>query len=147
MSTFHSIHFHIIFSTKHRKPWIDDKWIGDLHGYLGGTVKGLGAAPLKIGGVADHVHMLIGCKTTHCPAELVREIKKSATAWVHDEIGLTAFGWQDGYAIFSLSPDACSGVSNYIGNQAEHHRKKLSIEELKQLLAKAGIEYDPKYLE
>ena len=68
MSTFHSIHFHIVFSTKHRKPWIDDKWIGDLHGYLGGTVNGLGAAPLKIGGVADHVHMLVGCKTTHRPA-------------------------------------------------------------------------------
>lgn len=96
MSTYHSIHFHIILSTKHRKPWIDDKWIGDLHGYLGGTVKGLGAVPLKIGGVADHIHMLVGCKTTHCPAELVRETKKSATAWVHDAIGLTSFGWQDG---------------------------------------------------
>ena len=147
MSTYHSIHFHIIFSTKHRKPWIDDKWIDDLHGYLGGTTKGLDAVPLKIGGVADHVHMLVGCKTTHRPSDLVREIKKAATAWVRETIRLSSFGWQDGYAIFSLSPDACRGVAKYIGNQAEHHRKKSSIEELTELLAKAGIEYDQKYLE
>ncbi len=82
MSTYHSIHYHIIFSTKHRKPWILDKWISDLHGYIGGTVKGLDAVPLKIGGLADHVNLLIGCKTKHCLADLVRELKKAATLWV-----------------------------------------------------------------
>jgi REP element-mobilizing transposase RayT len=147
MSTYHSIHYHIIFSTKHRKPWIDDKWIADLHGYLGGIVKGLDAIPLKIGGVADHVHLLIGCKTTHRPADLVREIKKAATLWIHNEIGFAPFAWQDGYAVFSLSPDACPGVCNYIEHQAEHHRKKSSFEELKELLARAAIKYDPQYLE
>jgi hypothetical protein len=114
---------------------------------MGGTIKGLDAIPLKIGGIADHAHLLIGCKTTHRPADLVREIKKSATAWVREEIDLEPFCWQDGYAIFSLGPDACPGVSRYIENQADHHKKKTSLEELKELLARAGIEYDPKYLD
>ncbi|WP_417731235.1 IS200/IS605 family transposase [Rosistilla oblonga] len=147
MSTYHCIHFHIIFSTKHRKPWIADTWIHQLHAYLGGTLKGLEAVPLKIGGVSDHVHMLVGCKTTHCPADLVRETKSAATLWVHKEIKFAPFAWQEGYAIFSLSPDACPGVAKYIEHQAAHHQKKSSLDELKELLAKAGVQYDPKYLE
>ncbi|TWU01202.1 IS200/IS605 family transposase [Stieleria varia] len=147
MSTYHSIHFHIVFSTKHRKPWIEEEWIEDFHSYIGGTIKGLGAIPLKVGGVADHVHLLVGCKTTHRPCDLVREIKKAATAWVHSEIGFMPFVWQDGYAIFSVSPDACSTVSRYIENQKEHHRKMTFLEELVEILKLAGIEFDPQYLE
>lgn len=147
MSTFHSIHFHIVFSTKNRAPWIKDDWIGRLHGYMGGIAKGLDAVPAKIGGVSDHVHMLAGCRTTHRPADLVREIKKSATAWVHDEIGFEPFCWQDGYAIFSVSPDARPSVAAYIENQAEHHHKRSYQEELRAMLERAEIEYDPRYLE
>ena len=147
MSTYHSIHFHIVFSTKNRKPWIKDSWIGRLHEYLGGTIRGLEAIPLKTGGVADHVHLLIGCRTTHRPSDLVREIKKSATTWIHEEIGFEPFAWQDGYAIISVSPNACPSVVNYITNQKEHHRKRTYREELERILKEAGIDYDPKYLD
>ncbi len=147
MSTYHAITFHIVFSTKHRKPWIKDTWIERFHEYLGGTMRGLDAVPLKIGGVADHVHLLIGCKTTHRPSDLVREIKKSATAWVRETVGFEPFAWQDGYSIFSVSPDACSKVAAYIANQAEHHRTRSFQEELLLMLEQAGIEYDPKFLE
>jgi REP element-mobilizing transposase RayT len=146
VSTYHSIHFHIIFSTKHRQPWIKDAWIERLHEYIGGTIKGLDVVPVQIGGVADHVHLLVGCKTTHRPSDLVREIKKSATAWVHDEMGFEPFVWQEGYAILSVSPDACESVARYIANQAEHHRKRTFREELVDVLQRAGIQYDPEYL-
>ena len=147
MSTYHSIHFHVVFSTKHRQPWIKEAWISQLHEYMGGTVKGLDAVPLKIGGVADHVHLLLGCKTIHRPSDLVRDIKKSATAWVHDEIGFAPFLWQEGYAIISVSPNAIASVASYVGNQVEHHHKKSFQEELGDILDRAGIKYDPKYLE
>lgn len=147
MSTYSSIHFHIIFSTKYRKPWIKKDWIARLHEYIGGTIKGLKAVPLQIGGVEDHVHLLVGCKTNHRPCDLVREIKKASTAWVHSEIGMTVFGWQDGYAIISVSPNAIKGVSGYIANQEEHHRQRSFREELEIILKRAGIEYDPRYLE
>ena len=147
MSTFHSIHYHIIFSTKFRKPWIKDAWISRLHEYVGGTIKGLDATPLKVGGVADHVHLLVGCKTTHRPSDLVREIKKAASAWVHDELGVQPFAWQNGYAIFSVSPNALSVVVAYIANQAEHHRKRSFREELMEMLDTAGVEYEPRFLE
>lgn len=147
MSTYTSIHFHVVFSTKNRKRWIKADWLERLHEYMGGTIRGLDLVPLCIGGVEDHVHALLGCKPNHRPSDFVRELKKAATAWVHKEIGIRAFAWQEGYAIISVSPGACAGVAKYINNQAEHHRGRTFREELETILQRAGIEYDPKYLE
>ncbi|WP_146525644.1 IS200/IS605 family transposase [Novipirellula artificiosorum] len=146
MSTYHSLHYHLVFSTKNRKPWIKEAWIGRLHSYLGGTLQGMDVKPLDIGGVEDHVHLLMGMKPTHRISDVVRELKKSATEWVHHEIDFAPFGWQDGYAIFSLSPDACPTVSRYIRHQKEHHQKRSFREELIKMLDRAGIQYDPTYL-
>lgn len=146
MSTFHSINLHVTFSTKYRKPYIRDEWIERLHGYLGGTVNQFGAKPIKIGGVADHVHLLLGVKPVHQLSELMRELKKSSSKSVHESIGCKAFEWQEGYAGFSVSPPACSSVSAYIANKKEHHRKRSFQDELVSMLENANIEYDPKYL-
>jgi REP element-mobilizing transposase RayT len=147
MSTYLSLHFHIVYSTKNRAPFIKDSWIERLHEYMGGTVTGLGGVPQKIGGVADHVHLLVGLKATHCLADFMRELKKSTTAWVHEQIGLGDFAWQEGYAAFTVSPTARSGVKEYIASQAEHHRVKPFREELIELLHRAEIEFDERFLD
>lgn len=85
-STYLSLHYHIVFSTKERRPMIADAWKSRLHEYLGGTVKGLDGFPQRVGGVADHVHLLVGLKSTHCLADFLRELKKASSAWVHNEI-------------------------------------------------------------
>lgn len=146
-STFTSLHYHIVFSTKARKKFIDLAWRQRLHQYLGGTVKGLDGIAESIGGVEDHVHLLVGLKPTHTLADFVREVKKSSSAWIHEEIGLRRFAWQEGYSAFTVSPNARVGVRRYIANQEAHHRRKTFTEELKELLTKAGIAFDPKYLE
>lgn len=146
-STYLSLHYHLVFSTKHRQPSIHDAWRERLHQYLGGTVSGLGGFPQGIGGVADHVHLLVGLKATHCLSDFMRELKKASSAWVHEEIGLESFAWQDGYSAFTVSATARSGVQIYIANQEEHHRVRSFREELIDLLQRAGVEYDPKYLE
>ncbi len=147
MSTYHSLNYHITFSTKNRTPWIKSHWIGRLHAYIGGTVNDLGGKALNIGGVEDHVHLLIGLKPTHCISDFMRELKKSASKWVHEMIEFPPFEWQDGYAVFSVSPTGRESVTKYIENQKEHHRKKSFREELIFMLKKAGIEFDPKYLD
>ncbi len=147
MSTYYSLHYHLVFSTKHRKPWIKGAWSERLHGYLGGTLAGMDIKPLTIGGVADHVHLLMGAKTTHRICDVVRELKKAATDWVHTEIRYEPFRWQEGYSIFSVSPNALKSVATYIDHQGEHHRTLSFREELMDFLDKAGIEYDPQYLE
>ena len=146
-STYLSLHYHLVFGTKNREACIAPAWRTRLHDYLGGTIRGLGGFPEGVGGVADHVHLLVGLKATHCLADVMRELKKASSAWVHDEIGLPAFAWQEGYAAFTVSATVREAVKHYIANQEEHHRVKSFREELVEMLAKAGIEYDAKYLD
>lgn len=146
-STYLSLHYHLIFSTKHREPWIDLVWCPRLHEYLGGGVRGLGGFPEIVGGVADHVHLLVRLKATHCLADFMRELKKASSVWVHDEMKLPGFAWQEGYAAFTVSASALEAVRDYIAHQAEHHRTRTFREELIEMLEKSGVEYDPRYLD
>ncbi len=146
-STYLDLTCHVIFSTNHRQPWIDERWLPDLHAYIGGTIRGLGATPLAIGGVDDHVHLLMGLRGTHAVSDVVREVKKASTAWVKSSIHLPRFSWQEGYAAFSVSAINKNSVVAYIGNQKEHHRSVSSLEELIVELERAEIVFDDSYLE
>ena len=146
-STYLSLHYHLVFSTKNRAPLIALQWRLRLHEYLGGTIAGLGGSSEGIGGVSDHVHLLVGLRATHCLADVMRELKKSASVWVHREISLETFAWQDGYAAFTVSATAREAVQRYIANQEEHHRAKPYRDELIEMLEKAGVEFDPEYLD
>ncbi len=146
-STFLSLHYHLVFSTKDRYPFIQPQWQERLFEYLGGTIKGLGGFPQAVGGVADHVHLLLGLKATHCLADFMRELKKASSMWMHDELNVGTFAWQEGYAAFTVSASVRAGVKRYIANQAEHHRKMTFREELVEMLEKAGVAYDSKYLD
>ncbi len=110
-------------------------------------MRGLGAVPEVVGGVADHVHLLVSLKATHCLADFMRELKKASSVWVHEELKLNGFAWQEGYAAFTVSASARDAVRDYIARQEEHHRKKTFREELVEMLEKAGVVYDPRYLE
>ena len=146
-STYLSLHYHFVFGTKDRVPSIDNAWRTRLHEYLGGTLRGLGAFVGSVGGVADHVHVLAGLRATHCVSDVMRELKKASSLWVHDAIGVRTFVWQEGYAAFTVSATARDAVQRYILNQEEHHRARTFREELIGMLVKAGVEYDPGYLD
>lgn len=146
-STFLSLHYHLVFSTKDREPLIDEGWLERLHEYLGGIVAGLGGIPQGVGGVADHVHLLVGLKATHCLADFMRELKKASSVWVRDEIGERRFAWQEGYGAFSVSPTARKQVWKYLANQAGHHRVKSFRGELAEFLREAGVDYEDRYLD
>ena len=145
-STYLSLHYHLVFATKNREPLIDAEWRPRLHQFLGGTIAGLGGVPQGIGGVADHVHLLVGLKATHCLADVLRELKKASSVWVHEEIGMKSFAWQEGYAAFTVSAPSGKAVQKYIANQEAHHRKRSYREELIEMLDKAEIKFDPRYL-
>ena len=144
-STFYSLHHHVVFSTKERRPLLKPNWRPRLYKYLGGTIRGLGGVAEIIGGVEDHVHILMSLRTTDAPADMVREFKKASSKWVAERYD-TAFAWQEGYGIFSVSWTHCKSVATYIEGQAEHHRKVPFAEELKRVLRKNGVSYDPKWL-
>ena len=146
-STYLSLHYHLVIGTRGHMPLIDAAWRLRLHEYLGGTIRGLGGFPEEVGGVADHVHLLVGLKATHCLADVMRELKKASSVWVHEALGFQRFAWQEGYAAFTVSATARESVRGYIANQPEHHRVRTFREEVVEMLEKAGVTYDPQYLD
>jgi len=113
---------------------------------MGGCLKRLDAFPQEIGGVADHVHLLIGIKPVHAIADLVKETKRVSTEWVRESKRIHGFGWQEGYGAFSVSKSAVPSVREYIQQQEKHHQKRTFQEEYREFLEKHGIEYDERYL-
>ena len=102
-STHLSLHYHLVFRTKNDEPVITSAWRDRLHAYLGGVIRTLGGAPEAIGGVADHVHLLVGLRATHTLADVLRELKSVSSKWVHEEVGVCSFSWQEGYGAFTVS--------------------------------------------
>jgi REP element-mobilizing transposase RayT len=146
-STYLSLHYHLVFSTKGREPIIATTWRQQLHKYLAGTVEGLGARCEIVGGIADHVHLLIELRATHTLADFIRELKRASSVWVHSDMTKPEFAWQEGYAAFTVSASTVDEIRRYIENQEEHHRERSFREELKIMLQRSGVKYDERYLD
>jgi putative transposase len=144
-STYYSLHYHWVCSTKERRLFIRPDWQPGLHEYLGGTVRGLGGVALQVGGVQDHVHALLGLKPVHCLADFVRELKKASSVWAASQHE-PQFEWQEGYSVFSVSASMIEAVRQYVAGQEEHHRRRSFAEELEELLQKHGVQCNPKFL-
>ncbi len=145
--TFCSLHAHCVFSTKEREPWIDSELEPRLWAYLGGIARELGIKPLCIGGMPDHVHLLLSMPTTIAPAKAIQTIKGNSSKWVHDTFPKRhLFEWQKGYGIFSVSQSRISATVAYIETQREHHQKLSFQDELLAILRKHGIAYDERYI-
>jgi len=138
-------HFHIIFSTKHRQPFLNEQIRERVHAFLGGIVRDLKGAAISVGGVEDHVHMLVKWRTDEAIATLMREVKSRSSRWIHEQVGVRDFAWQSGYSVFSVSKSSVESVVEYIMRQEEHHRKQSFKDELIALLERHGVEWHPDY--
>ena len=145
-STHTSLHYHLVWATKERRNLIEPAWKPRLHAWLGGSIRALGGVPLEINGMGDHVHALVGLKPTHCLSDLMRVVKGESSEWIHNELHAQLFQWQEGFFAVSVSPSQVQKVRHYIRNQEKHHQQKTSAEEYVELLRRAGIEYDERYL-
>ena len=142
-----AVYIHLVFSTKHRQPFLRDKSLReDLHAFLGGTSKTLECPPLIVGGVEDHVHLLARFGRTITQADWVKELKRVSNLWLKEEGGIAGFAWQAGYSDFSVSQSKLEQVRRYIANQEKHHRKRSFQDEVRALLTRHRIEWDERYV-
>lgn len=144
--TFSNLLYHVVFSTKNRAPLIGDELREPLYHYIGGILRAEDGALLEIGGVADHVHLLVRLRPSTAIAEAVRLVKANSSKWVHEERKVDAFGWQTGYGAFTVSESQVDGVRRYIRRQPVHHRRRTFEEEMAELLRRHGIAFEERYL-
>jgi len=130
---------HIVFSTKDRRDTIPAELQEKLWAYLFGTCKNLKITLLAVGGITNHVHLLISLPPTIRLCDAIKELKANSSRWVgeHD----IQFEWQKGYGAFSVSPSNLDVVQTYIRNQPEHHKKRTFDDEFLTLLKKSGISF------
>jgi putative transposase len=142
------IYLHIVFSTKHRNPFLKDQELRSrMHAYLVGICKNLACPSLQVGGVEDHVHILCRLSKTVTVAVLLQELKRDSSKWIKTlSRDLAEFHWQGGYGAFSISPAHVEIVKGYIANQEEHHRQVSFQDEFRRLCEKYGVEIDERYV-
>ena len=141
------LHYHLVFSTKSRRPQITADLGRRLYDYLGGIIKGERGLLCAAGGSEDHVHLLVSLPSQPSVADWLRLIKTNSSKWVHETFPQhRAFAWQSGYAAFSVSRSNDAEVCRYIAAQADHHRRKTFQEELLEFLHRHGIAFDERYL-
>ncbi|PYL08710.1 MAG: IS200/IS605 family transposase [Verrucomicrobia bacterium] len=146
-NTYTSLHYHLIFSTKNRQPWIAAETEERIWAYIGGIARAHKMTVLQVGGVTDHIHVLVTAPATIAPAQIAQYLKGDSSKWIHEEFrNMQGFGWRDGYSAFTVSKSSLPEVVRYIQNQREHHHTKTFQEEYLEFLGKHGIEYDERYL-
>lgn len=138
---------HVVFSTKHRAPLLGAEIRQELHPYLVGIVRNNGCHSLQVGGVEDHVHLLVALSRTISIAQLVEHLKTGSSKWLKTKgPALSDFSWQSGYGVFSVGASQADTVVRYIQHQEEHHHKTTFQEEFRKIVEEAGIELDERYV-
>jgi putative transposase len=145
--TYHSLLYHLVFSTKNRANQITPQLRPRLYEYLGGIIRSENGLVYGIGGTSDHVHILARYRADDAVANLMRNLKSNSSLWVHRAFPeLREFAWQTGYGAFSVSFSQVQAVGKYIATQESHHKRRDYRAELLALLDRHRVEYDPKYV-
>ena len=111
--------------------------------YLGGIARENNIKALAIGGVADHVHLLLSLPATLSVSKAIQLLKGNSSKWLREtfpELRLQGFAWQEGFGAFSVSISGVKDTVEYIQKQEEHHRKKGFHEEWETFLKKHGYD-------
>lgn len=148
MHSFSSSLHHCVFATKEREAWLPPEIRERLWPYLGGIARENGMKALAIGGVADHVHILLSLPATMSISKAMQLLKGNSSKWIHESFpALRQFAWQEGYGAFSIGISGIEETCAYIRGQEEHHRTKTYREEVTTFLQRHGLPFDDAMLE
>jgi REP element-mobilizing transposase RayT len=148
MHSFNSCLIHCVWSTKNRVSFLDSDLLARLSAYLGGIARENKMKSLAVGGVADHVHLLISLPSTLSVAKGIQLLKGNSSKWIHEAFPrLAGFAWQEGYGAFSIGISGAEATVAYIRNQTEHHRQHTFREEFEAMLRKHGLDFDERMLD
>jgi REP element-mobilizing transposase RayT len=145
--TFSQIYIQIIFAVQGRYGLISHRFKDELYKYITGIVNNKGQKLIRINGMPDHVHILIGLKPSMALSDLVRDIKTNSSTFINHKRWVRGkFNWQEGYGAFSYGHSQLNRVITYIDNQEKHHKNVTFKEEYLKLLKRFNIEFKDEYL-
>ncbi|HBM17578.1 MAG TPA: IS200/IS605 family transposase [Lentisphaeria bacterium] len=138
--TYSNLLVHIVFSTKERINFLYKGMRPELFSYICGIAKNIDCYISKIGGVEDHIHILVKIPPNISASDVVMKLKANSSKWIHEKYPtLHDFAWQPGFSCFSVSESAKANVQRYIELQEEHHKRIPLGHELKMFYEKNKI--------
>jgi REP element-mobilizing transposase RayT len=138
---------HLVFSTKDRRTYFRPEIAAEIHAYLAGIARNVGAEGVRVGGPADHVHLALRLPRTITVAALVEKLKTSSSKWLKTRAPeLADFSWQRGYGVFSVGPAEFEALIAYIDRQEEHHRQHPFCDEYRAILRQHGVAFDERFM-
>ncbi len=147
MSTHTAISYHIVFSTKDRRPVLRRDRREDLFRYIWGIIKNRQSHLYRINGVEDHLHILSSLHPSVSLADFVKDVKTGSALGIKQNSVFKRFShWQEGYAGLTCSQRDIDDRIEYLQGQEEPHRKTPFEEEYRNLLVEAGIAFDERYM-
>jgi REP element-mobilizing transposase RayT len=94
-----------------------------------------------IGGMSDHIHILLEHPPTISTDEMVLNIQKKSSQWMKRRV--PGFAWQEGYGACSIGKSEITSLTEYIRNQEQVHATMTYEQEFIRFLEENQIEYDP----
>ncbi len=145
-NTFSQIYIQTVFAVSGRLTLVTPDFKEELHKYITGIVTKQGQKMIRINGMPDHLHVLIGLRPAMALADLVRDIKSDSSEWINKKkLARGKFAWQEGYGAFSYGHSQLDTIIRYIENQEEHHRRRTFRNEYLTLLRKFEIDFKEEY--
>jgi len=146
-NTYTQIHIHAVFAVQNRISLIQEQWKDELYRYISGIITNNGHKLLQIGGMSDHIHILIGMRPKQSLSDLMQDIKGNSSLWINQKRFVRGkFSWQEGYGAFSYGKSQIDKVAKYVQQQERHHKKRNFEDEYLELLKLFEIEFDEKYI-
>lgn len=137
--TYTSLLVHCVFSTTNRLPIISEQMQPRLWAFLGGIARKNGMKALAVGGIEDHLHVLLSLPPTVSVAKAMQLVKGGSSKWMNDQLPRRSFAWQENYGAFTIGVSQTKDTVRYINNQKEHHAKRGFDEEFMSFLHRHGI--------
>ncbi len=146
-NTYIQVLLHLVFAVKNRESLLPIHWQSQIHSYMAGIINNRGHRALEVGGIDNHVHILLSYSGKEAISDLVREIKTESNKFIVKHCMFPyKFEWQVGYACFSYSYSHLEAIRSYIRHQHEHHNGISLADEMRTMLEKFGVDYDDKYI-
>ncbi len=146
-NTYTQIYIHYVFAVQNRIGLIQNQWRDELYKYITGIVRNKGHKLLIIGGVSDHIHVLVSMSPKQSPSDLMADIKRSSSLWINENrLVMGKFSWQEGFGAFSYGKSQIPNIAHYIEMQEQHHTKRTFMDEYIEFLKLFEVEYDERYI-
>lgn len=138
--------YHIVFRTKKSKNTIPEQHEKELYAYIMGIINNKKSKLYRIGGMPNHIHLLVDIHPTIAVSDFMKELKEYLSKWLSPNPNFPDFeGWAVSFAGFTYSAKEKQIIIDYIKNQKEHHKKVSFEEEYRQFLIENGINIDERY--